>query len=50
MENKKKHRKLRERIAINDLTEFEEWALTVIPIIGMALLIVGAWWLLFEGR
>ncbi len=45
-ENKKKHRKLRERIVINDLTEFEEWAIAVIPILAMVLLIIGAWWIL----
>ncbi len=45
-----KNRNLKERIKLNDLTEFEEWALAVIPIVAMALLIVGAWWLLFEGR
>lgn len=47
-ENKKKHRKLRERIVINDLTEFEEWILAVIPILMMIALVFGAyliiWW------
>lgn len=45
-----KNRKLKEKIKFNDLTESEEWALAVIPIVAMALLIVGAWWLLLEGR
>lgn len=45
-ENKKKHRKLRERIVINDLTEFEEWAVAVIPILMMIALILGAFWIL----
>lgn len=44
-ENKKKHRKLRERMKINDLTEFEEWAIAVIPILAMVLLILGAFWI-----
>lgn len=46
--NKKKHRKLIERIKFNDLTEFEEWILAVIPILMMIALVLGAyliiWW------
>lgn len=37
-ENKKKHRKLRERIKINDLTDFEQWILSVIPLVALTIL------------
>ncbi|KAF0092206.1 MAG: hypothetical protein FD141_390 [Fusobacteria bacterium] len=43
-----KNRNLKERIKLNDLTEFEEWALAVMPILIMIALILGAylivWW------
>lgn len=45
-ENKKKHRKLKERIVVDDLTEFEEWAIAVIPIVAIILLFLGAYWIL----
>lgn len=43
-----KNRNLKERIKLNDLTDFEEWALAVIPILIMIALLLGAylivWW------
>jgi hypothetical protein len=36
--NKKNHRKLRERIKINDLTDFEQWLLSVIPLVVLTIL------------
>lgn len=36
--NKKNHRKLRERIKINDLTDFEQWLLSVIPLVALTII------------